>query len=582
MHFSKKFHFLLRWRSLLAMAAVASLALVVACSSDDDDGTGDAAPAATAAPVVQTIVQIGNPQAQPPADAAPSGWNTTWSEKIGFTLLETFDSSGDLAWSPADHSDVYFTSMGPGYSGILSDGNTLPGLAVFDAKTNELVASRTYDLGVESYFEPHGLGVSMDGRWAYLPTAVSAGFGDVGTGRWLVVDTQTLKIKQIIGTATAPHHASAFVDGEGNSRVLLYTFRGQAGVLDPGSDNQVVGSWDNGTLTASGYNAFANPTGEYIFVTIRPASGMESDGGIAVIDTKTWRVVKNISTHDPSPIWVEFEAGGEHAYVSNGHHSSIARIRTVGPPPTWELDGITQAGTAGPYGIRLNWDETQLWASGKGEGSHNRGQSIGLADPVRMPTSWGTPGEWPTGCLRNDHGTLNPVDKSELWLSCNSSFETVVWDMDAREVKARIPMPLGASTHSGSFVRYAPDFTGAMLSDSNGLHGVAFQEKAQALAVAAAAKAPPLEDLMGDVDLSDPISVGENVFQRTAGGIGCQFCHSQDASGGIGPRLIGRTSADIAGALDRVAAMQFINLTNEEIQAVAAYLVTLGEPGTTE
>ncbi|MEE9285112.1 MAG: hypothetical protein V3V35_05205, partial [Dehalococcoidia bacterium] len=279
--------------------------------------------------------------------------------------------------------------------------------------------------------------------------------------------------------------AKAYTDADGNQRVIIYTFRGQFAVLDPGDDNRVVGSFDNGDLTASGYLAFADNAGKYIFVSIRPPRGMESDGGVAVVDTKSWRVVRNISTEDPSPIWVEFTADGKYAFVSNGHNSNIAKIHIEGPPPQWELVGLTQAGTAGPYGIRLNWDETQLWASGKGEGSHNRGMTIGLADPVRMPTSWGTPGEWYTGCLRNDHATLNPADTSELWLSCNSSFEVVVWDMDQRVVKERIPMPNGGSTHSGSFVRYAPDFSGELLSDSNGLHNSAFQQK---LAILAAAK----------------------------------------------------------------------------------------------
>ena len=565
-------------KALLAVALIGSLTMA-ACTQDDPTATpGD--PVA----VVHTIVQVSNPEAQPAAGAPPSGWDTEWSQKIGLRLLSTFDSSGDAAWDPSEHPDVYFTTMGPGYSSILSGENTAPGLAIFDARTKELVASRTYDLGVDTYFEPHGMGVSMDGRWAYVPTGVSAGFGDVGTGRFMVIDTRTLKIAQLIATPAAPHHAKTFVDSEGNDRVILYTFRGHFAVLDPNDNNRVVGSWDSGTLSGNGYLAFANPSGRYIFVTVRPPSGMGSDGGVAVIDTKTWRVVKNIGTHDPSPIWVEFTADGKFAFVSNGHHSSIAKIRTQGAPPTWELTGITQAGTAGPYGLRLNWDETQLWASGKGEGSHNRGQSIGLADPIRMPVSWGTPGEYPTGCLRNDHGTLNPVDKSELWLSCNSTFETVVWDMDSRVVADRIPMPLDASTHSGSFVRYGPDFSGVVLSDQNGLHGIARQEQARIAAerVAADLAAQFVDPIIGGMPENESLSLGRQIFQQTAGGVGCQFCHGQDATGGIGPSIVSRNVAEIAGALDRVEAMGFIELTDPEIRAVADYLISLGPPGATE
>lgn len=88
--------------------------------------------------------------------------------------------------------------------------------------------------------------------------------------------------------------------------------------------------------------------------------------------------------------------------------------------------------------------------------------------------------------MRGDHLTLHPDPEiNELWLSCNSRFEVVVWDPEKREVKDRIAMPNGGSTHSGSFVRYNPDFTGEVLSDQNGLHGSAFQEKLRILAATA-------------------------------------------------------------------------------------------------
>ncbi len=460
---------------LLAIIALALLVplLGVACGDDDEPVVSDETPAA-----VETVIQVANLEAQPAAGAAPSGWATEWSEKIDYQLLATMDDSGPAAWDPAEHPDVFITTVGPGYSRMLSEKVTMPGVAIIDAKTHETVAYRSYDLGAENYFEPHGMGISPDGRWIYLPTGISAGFGDTGTGRFLVINARTLKLHQVISTPTSPHHAKAFIDAEGNERVIMYTFRGQFAVVDPNDDNRVVGSFDNGTLTGRGYLAFANPTGQYIFVSLRPPSGMETDGGVAVVDTKTWRVIRNISTHDESPIWVEFTNDGKYAFVSNGHHSNIAKISLEGAPPEWEMVGQTQAGIAGPYGIRFNWDETQLWSIEKGEGSHNRGDGIGLADPVRMPRSWGSPGAWTTGCVRGDHLTLHPdPELNEVWLTCNASFEIVVWDMENKEVKARIPMPNGGSTHSGGFVHYNADFTAELLSDQNGLHGSALDAK---------------------------------------------------------------------------------------------------------
>ncbi len=419
--------------------------------------------------------------------AADADWANEYSEKIDFNLVGTFDSSGPAVWSAAANPDVFITSLGPGYSGLMSSKTTMPGIAIINAKTKRVVASMNYDLGAESYFEPHGLGVSPDGQWIYLCTGVSAGFGDANAGRFIIANAQTLKIDRIISTASMPHHAKCFTDSEGNARVIAYCFRGQFGVLDPNDGNKVVGGWTNADLLGRGYLAFADPTGSYIWISNRPPSGMDVSGGVAVVDVSNWKVVKWIATEDASPIWIDFTGDGKKVFVSNGHHSNIAEITTDGPIPTWKLVRHSQAGTAGPYGIRLNWDETQLWASGKGEGSHNRGMMIGLVDPVNMPSGWGHPGAWYTGCLRNDHATLNPVALDELWLSCNSTFDVVVWDMVNKEVKQRIPMPDEGSTHSGSMVRYDADFNGEVLTDQNGVHGSAREIRDAEIAKAAEA-----------------------------------------------------------------------------------------------
>ena len=64
----------------------------------------------------------------------------------------------------------------------------------------------------------------------------------------------------------------------------------------------------------------------------------------------------------------------------------------------------------------------------------------------------------------------------------------------------------------------------------------------------------------------------EGLYQRTAGGAGCQACHGADAKGGnLGPNIRGKSAEDIQRALTSDQ-MSFINLTNEEIEALAAYL----------
>ena len=74
----------------------------------------------------------------------------------------------------------------------------------------------------------------------------------------------------------------------------------------------------------------------------------------------------------------------------------------------------------------------------------------------------------------------------------------------------------------------------------------------------------------------DPVKMGETLFQRTAGGIGCAGCHGADASGKVGPNIIGSSSVQIKTALQTVTAMSFLKLADSDIDAVSAYLNSLG------
>ena len=70
---------------------------------------------------------------------------------------------------------------------------------------------------------------------------------------------------------------------------------------------------------------------------------------------------------------------------------------------------------------------------------------------------------------------------------------------------------------------------------------------------------------------------GMKIFLETAGGVGCASCHREDASGDVGPNIQGRTAADIREALASVENMDFIELTDKEIDEVATYLGYLME-----
>lgn len=80
----------------------------------------------------------------------------------------------------------------------------------------------------------------------------------------------------------------------------------------------------------------------------------------------------------------------------------------------------------------------------------------------------------------------------------------------------------------------------------------------------------PAPSLPGNAD--GLLVQGEEIFQKTAGGLGCQYCHGTDAKGNIGPNIRGKPEEAIQNALGLVQQMSFIHLSDQEIEAVATYL----------
>ena len=87
---------------------------------------------------------------------------------------------------------------------------------------------------------------------------------------------------------------------------------------------------------------------------------------------------------------------------------------------------------------------------------------------------------------------------------------------------------------------------------------------------------PPISPTPG----SDPppsvdlLALGKEVFEKKAGGVGCQSCHGIDGKGKIGPNIRGKTAENIRQALSTVDLMMEVvkNLDAQDIEAVAAYL----------
>lgn len=499
----------------LAPVAVLAVALLVALfafacgGGDDDDGDGDGGsrPADPGSGDVVSddvedithgqIVQVGELQPAPEG-AAPSGWETEWSQLIGANLIAQLDSSGPDAWDPAEHPLVYVTAEGPGYGSsafggeFLSSSQVGPGIAIIDADTHEAVASTQYLVdGVDTYSENHGAAVSADGKWIYTQGTNLA--SDLrGNGVLHVINAQTLKIDKIIRSRV--HHAKVIHNSFTDKDLVLVEGWGTFFAMDPSDDNRIVGAVDPADLNGAGYLAFGDPSGQYLFISVRTGF-LESDGGVAVVSLDDWKVKARINTFDGSPIWIAFDAAGENAYVSDGHESKIAQIDISAEDPSeWRLVGMANAGAVGPYGLTFNWDDTLIFAMGKGEASHNQGKTVGFTAPDMFVEpdqyrGWGTVmGQIVSNCLRQDHAIVHPdPDLNEMWISCNSSFDNVIVDMGTQTVKATVPQPNGGSSHNGSFVRYSSDWQGELLSDQNGMHGSALQEKLEIISAAVAA-----------------------------------------------------------------------------------------------
>jgi DNA-binding beta-propeller fold protein YncE len=425
------------------------------------------------------IAQVGT-SVVPPPGTPPSGWFTPAAIRLGMVLEKQYDSSGPNAWDPVANPMVFITTVGPGYGGKLGGEVKWPGVVVINAETQKVVKYAAFDLSgdgwtPEKVFEPHGLAVSPDGKWIYVPSGKGATPTSSGS-YFLVINAKTLKLDKLLSVPRGRgHHGKSFIDGAGKPRVLLYGWELPAYVLDPTDDNKVVGGADMSDTGMEGYVWQVDPSGKELWGSGRWRNGnirAEVHGNqVMIVDTATWKLKATIPyAGESTPIWMDFSPDGKFAYVSGGHSSTVLKYDRVAK----KVMGISRAGVEGPYGIRLGWDGKSIYAVGKGEGSHNLGQDIGVLDTKRIETSGSAVGQYSTACVRGDHATTHPDSaKNELWLSCNSSFELAVFNMTTNKVTARIPMPSGGSTHSGSFVKYQADFTGVVLSDQNGLHGEA-------------------------------------------------------------------------------------------------------------
>jgi DNA-binding beta-propeller fold protein YncE len=411
--------------------------------------------------------------------AQTDNWTTPTAQKMGIRLLETHDAGGQPAFPVAAGDLLFFTNSGTS-SGSKNVTNSV---VVINARTKKPIAISALKSAFADDYTSHGIGLSADAKYIYLPTiaSITGPEGKVPNAT-LVLDARTLKLHQVIASGGPPHHVKLFRDSHGKSRVLVEdwtwstpTMNGK-GIyeLDPANDNKVLAGLLPGEAHGAMYNTFSTPDGKY-FYTSMPAPHVGElrsvvDGWLAKIDIDTWKLVQSIPTK-PYPLWTVFSKDGKWAWVTESGVDSVLRIqRGIGPKGKDKPAGEAKVGS-GPYGMRLSIDDKELWVADKGE---FRPKSSGTITVIDTETNT-VKDTLKVDCFSNDHIILSP-DGQEMWATCNHSMEVVVLDAKTHAIKSRIPMPNLGDSHGGVFVAYsaAPGGVKAeVVSDQNGLQGSA-------------------------------------------------------------------------------------------------------------
>ena len=76
----------------------------------------------------------------------------------------------------------------------------------------------------------------------------------------------------------------------------------------------------------------------------------------------------------------------------------------------------------------------------------------------------------------------------------------------------------------------------------------------------------------------DLVAKGKVIFEQTAGGVGCQYCHGLDGKGKsefASPDIRAKQPEDVIQAMATRPLMSIVKLSDSEVRAVVAYLAVL-------
>ncbi len=459
MKVTKRFLFI----ALLLAASVALVAL----------GCSPQSPPSASLPVAPLSVQqsgipvasVGQPALPaggfPAPSAGPNLLAKNWNERLGIIVSEYKAPTGKPLVNPKP-GDLYFFSNS---STTWGASNTKNSVWIIDAKTKQTIADIAPADG-EGY-SSHGLAVSGDGKFVYLPMLGKDNHIDVLDGR-------TFEIVQTIKTLGRAHHWKLWHDPNSGKDLILgedfnWGFTGSGFyVFDPSQQNAVVGGQSLGDSGGNPYVTTPSPDGSLIVVSV-PAgySGFRDkmDGMLTKVDPKTWKITGITPIIDP--LWAEVTLDNKYAYVTSGGMARVYKVNLE----TMKIEDEVQTGP-GPWGARLSYDQTKLYTADKGEGTHYNQQghtstiidlqTMGVIDAVNIG-------------LTTDHAILSP-DGKEIWYTSNA--EHAIYVMDVATLKmAIVKDPADGDIHGGVFVQYKDDGKGGVIgevvADYSGLHGSA-------------------------------------------------------------------------------------------------------------
>lgn len=481
-------------------------------SSDLEDKTAEVTALQaqlTSASVETQVVQVGE-LAPPPggAQVPGDGWANEESVRGGLWLVAELDSSGDDAWDIDAHPRVYFTSesYASNFLGALDNPpENFIGWHVIDAYTKEVITSANYSFQDPITRGPHGVGVSPDGKWGYVGWSETPEGGSqvsyVG-----IINVRTMKLDKILMTdapfeggrrSQALHHIQCWTrDSDAkNLCILQWGFGANGGphhIISPDEDNTVYRSITYDDVKPMGHPfTTPDPTGQYVYISMGANFIREGEfpgAAIAKFDTLTGEHEEfhEVGRH---PIGITHTQDGKYTYVIDGTSSQVYKLDNE----EGHVVDRAATGIAGPYGICLNWDETEAWINGKGEGTANLGNSMSIFDlgpRFRASRAHGnTPFHLGGSASSVDHCALHPdPEVNEIWISNMKGFETIVVDLNNYEVEAYIPTPRSGDTHGMAFVWYDAGWdSGELMGDMGGPKAQSFQDLVKANAAAAAA-----------------------------------------------------------------------------------------------